>query len=341
LRKRYGIALALLLFPAEAFANCGPTPILDGGGVSTNTKTALDGSSYCFGFLGLVDATGATAFPNVAALADATANPTTFLHGSLLYGYNGTTWDRLRSVLTGNLKTDLSSVAGTATVTGGVAGSQGFGGLAASGATGAGNPLKVGGIFNTTQPTVTNTQAVDSQYTARGAAIVATGVDAFNIGNVPIGLTATSNALDINIKSGSGGLALDATTQGLAGCAGQTIANTNATPITNAAASTALKIVTKVAAKNVYICALNIANNAAVNVALVEGTLTTTNCDTATAGMAGGTTAATGWNFSANSGETYGNGQGVMFKTATVNHDVCLFFSAATQVSGVITWAQF
>lgn len=54
-------------------------------------------------------------------------------------------------------------------------------GNVASGATDAGNPVKTGAIFNSTQPTVTNGQRVDSQATARGAHIVATGVDAFHI----------------------------------------------------------------------------------------------------------------------------------------------------------------
>lgn len=54
-------------------------------------------------------------------------------------------------------------------------------GAAASGAAKAGNPLQVGGVFNTTQPTVTTGQAVESQFTARGAAIVASGVDTFHV----------------------------------------------------------------------------------------------------------------------------------------------------------------
>lgn len=54
-------------------------------------------------------------------------------------------------------------------------------GAAASGASKAGNPVQTGGVFNTTQPTVTNGQAVENQATARGAQIVATGVDTFNV----------------------------------------------------------------------------------------------------------------------------------------------------------------
>lgn len=53
-------------------------------------------------------------------------------------------------------------------------------GAAASGAAKVGNPIQVGGVFNTTQPTVTTGQAVELQATARGAQIVATGVDTFN-----------------------------------------------------------------------------------------------------------------------------------------------------------------
>jgi hypothetical protein len=64
-------------------------------------------------------------------------------------------------------------------VTGGASGLLAIGGPVASGGANADNPLKTGGVFNTTQPTVTNGQIVDIQTTARGAQIVATGVDAF------------------------------------------------------------------------------------------------------------------------------------------------------------------
>lgn len=57
-------------------------------------------------------------------------------------------------------------------------------GNVASAATDSGNPVKIGGPFNTTQPTVTNGQRVDAQLTSRGAQIVATGIDNFNINNV-------------------------------------------------------------------------------------------------------------------------------------------------------------
>lgn len=105
--------------------------------------------------------------------------------------------------------------------------------------------------------------------------------------------------------------------------------------------TTATKLVSKVSAKTVYICSVTIANNAATNVALIAGTKVTTECDTSTAGLSGGTTAATGWNFSANSGLTQGIGIGVIMATASTNIDVCIVQSASTQISGGISWTQF
>lgn len=115
----------------------------------------------------------------------------------------------------------------------------------------------------------------------------------------------------------------------------------NWTPINNAGSSAALKLVSKASSKQIYICSINLVAAAATNVALVEGTQVTNQCDTSTAGMAGGATAATGWNLAANGGLTFGSGLGAVMRTATVNHDVCLLFSAGNQVSGSLSWTQF
>jgi hypothetical protein len=64
-------------------------------------------------------------------------------------------------------------------------------GPAASGATKSGNPVQVGHVFNTTQPTVTNGQVVEAQGTARGAMIVATGADTFTVAVSSVGGTVT------------------------------------------------------------------------------------------------------------------------------------------------------
>ena len=86
-------------------------------------------------------------------------------------------------------------------------------GDAASGAAKSGNPVQVGGVFNTTQPTVTTGQIVEAQSTARGALIIAKGVDGFaldastaNIGDVDV-LTlpalpaGTNNIGDVDVLS--------------------------------------------------------------------------------------------------------------------------------------------
>lgn len=51
-----------------------------------------------------------------------------------------------------------------------------------SGTAKSGNPIQIGGVFNTTQPTIATGQMVEAQFTARGAHIVAVGVDGFNVG---------------------------------------------------------------------------------------------------------------------------------------------------------------
>lgn len=54
--------------------------------------------------------------PAAAALADATANPTTTSVGALALLYNGTTWDRMRGDTTNGLDVDVTRVSGTVTV---------------------------------------------------------------------------------------------------------------------------------------------------------------------------------------------------------------------------------
>jgi len=88
-----------------------------------------------------------------------------------------------------------------------------------------------------------------------------------------------------------------------------------------------------------YLCSINLIAGAPDNVALVEGTGTI--CGTGTAGIAGGTTAATGWNFAANGGLTLGNGFSMVARTATAADNVCLMVSSGAQVSGSVIWAQF
>jgi hypothetical protein len=152
----------------------------------------------------------------------------------------------------------------------------------------------------------------------------------------PTYTTATLNRLNL---TPNGGVRSDMTSIGgavITPDACQTGAKTS-TPISLTANGT---VIAKASSKQIYICSINVVVGAATNVAMVEGTQTTNPCDTSTAGISGGTTAATGWNFAANGGLTLGNGMGTVARTATANHDVCLLVSAANQVSGNVVWVQ-
>lgn len=110
------------------------------------------------------------------------------------------------------------------------------------------------------------------------------------------------------------------------------------TPI-NISASGSVKIITGAAAKKTYICHIDLVTNTANNVALVEGT--GTNCATGTSGVIGGTTPASGWNFSANGGISIGMGGAAALQAPNATgDDVCLNPSAATQLSGQVVWVQ-
>lgn len=107
------------------------------------------------------------------------------------------------------------------------------------------------------------------------------------------------------------------------------------TPI-NISASGAAKIITGVSAKKVYFCHIHLVTNAANNVALVEGT--GTNCGTSKVAIIGGTTAASGWNFSANGGISLGMGVSSVMAASVNADDICLDPSASTQLSGHVKW---
>ena len=131
-------------------------PIKVGGKYNSTPPTLTDGQrgDAQVGTRGSISTTlfaqnSATAIAAVNPQADATTNSTAALAASSLgYVYNGTTWDRVRSD--------------------GTTGGQGVGGTVASAATDSGNPVKVGGKYNTTRPTFTDGQRGDLQLTARG-----------------------------------------------------------------------------------------------------------------------------------------------------------------------------
>jgi len=100
--------------------------------------------------------------------------------------------------------------------------------------------------------------------------------------------------------------------------------------------------ITGTSAKKTYVCSLDITSATAQNIALVEGTGSV--CATNIFGLAGGTTAATGWNLAANGGLTKGAGSGTIYSpsadTNATAANVCLLSSSTGQISGQITYVQ-
>ena len=96
------------------------------------------------------------------------------------------------------------------------------------------------------------------------------------------------------------------------------------------------KLVTGTSSKKIYICAIQLITATAQNIALVEGTGTV--CATGPAGVMGGSTAATGWNFAANGGLAMGNGASSIAAEATNADDLCLLQSGSGQVSGNVKY---
>jgi hypothetical protein len=107
----------------------------------------------------------------------------------------------------------------------------------------------------------------------------------------------------------------------------------------NISTNTTTLIVTGVSGRHIRIGAMNLMTALANNVALISGTGAT--CGTGTAGVAGGTTAASGWNFIANGGLTLGTGLGTVLKTVATGDSLCLVTSVATQLSGGVSYAIY
>lgn len=89
------------------------------------------------------------------------------------------------------------------------------------------------------------------------------------------------------------------------------------------------------ASTHYYVCSLDLsATGGANNVALVDDD--SDECGSVTSGLAGGTSASTGWGFPAGGGIVKGNGNATVYKTGGTNRVLCLVTSAAVQLSGSI-----
>lgn len=106
----------------------------------------------------------------------------------------------------------------------------------------------------------------------------------------------------------------------------------------NTNAATTIEINEAVASAHYHVCSVNLVTAAANNVTIAEDD--TQDCASPSAGVTGGTTAATGWNFGANGGIAIGNGASSIARTTTVNRRLCVLTSAATQISGSIGYVS-
>lgn len=102
--------------------------------------------------------------------------------------------------------------------------------------------------------------------------------------------------------------------------------------------TTGTQLVAGTASKKIYVCSYHVVTATAQNLALVEGTGTV--CASSIAGIKGfgGSTAATGQNFAASGGETYGDGLAAIGAEATNADNLCLLQSSTGQVSGGLSY---
>jgi hypothetical protein len=102
------------------------------------------------------------------------------------------------------------------------------------------------------------------------------------------------------------------------------------------------QVITGTSAKKTYVCSIDLVSATAQNIALVEGTGTV--CATNIFGLAGGTSAATGWNLAANGGLVKGSGTGTVYSPSADSNaaaaNVCILLSSTGQTSGQITYVQ-
>lgn len=320
--RRLIAGLLVCLIASPAWAGSGTITVLDSGGTTRTFDVITDASSHFVSMMGVCDGSAAAqcAAVKAASTAAVAGDPALVVAVS-----------------------PNNSVAVTGTVTANI----GTSGVAQGSTTSGQSVALIGCATVSSAPTNTNAQTNAVTCGTNGAANVnVLGTAAVTQSTSPwVDNITQFGGTNLSTGTGPGGAGIprvtvsnDSSVLVNGGCAGQTIANTKVKPIS---ITSGTAIVAGVSSTKVYICAIDLVVSAADNVALVEGTTVTTPCDTSTAGMAGGTTAATGWNLAANGGLTKGNGAGLLYITATAADNVCLLVSGAAQVSGAITYAQF
>jgi len=291
-------------------------PVRIGASDGTNTR---DISSDAAGELIPANASSADA----DGVSNTEAAPTGAAGGILyprVFGrvFNGTTWDRARGNTTGAFAQ----------------------GPVASGVANAGNPLKIGGPFNTTQPTVTNGQVVDGQFSARGALIVVPGVEGFPVTGTVTATTVPPGTATAQADGATNTPAVPTVTAGVA----ETVPSypykfngatwdrdfvcTLSAPITFSAASGSVQIVALASSQIIRVCHLSISSSAATNFTIQYGTGSA--CGTGTNSLSG----------------AYNNVTTLALDFAgtlrtPASQALCIVSSASVTAGGVVTYALF
>ena len=153
-------------------------PIIEFLKTSDNTYTEVSATNP-LPTTATISGTVDTELPAAAALADATANPTTTSVGALSLGFNGTTWDRLRVDAQKNLLVGIRNSSGvelTATTADGITSGAALLGNGQYVFNGASWDRQRGNTQNTllasAARTVTTSSADQTNYIASGAIIV-------------------------------------------------------------------------------------------------------------------------------------------------------------------------
>lgn len=108
--------------------------------------------------------------------------------------------------------------------------------------------------------------------------------------------------------------------------------------VINTSSAASFEVANSSGSNHWYICAVNVAVGAAQGFLIAEDD--TDGCGSITAGLNGGTTGATGWQFAANGGIALGNGTGAVLRSGTGGRYLCIVTSTTAQTSGTIAYVS-
>jgi hypothetical protein len=235
-------------------------------------------------------------------------------------GNPGGTTTTIRAIDNAGIHTPVVTIAGS------VAGSPSeVVGNVASGVADSGNPVKVGGIYQSTLPTFTNLQRGNFQIGTRGSQNVTL------FGTDSTVSAAIQNAVD-GLSNATNGLATLANNNVYNGSTWDRQYTCNSSAVVNVTAGATTEIVALTGSQIIRVCSFGISMSAAGTAAFVYGT--GTNCGTGTTSLTGAMPLATGTPMAVS-----GGAGGNVFRGAVSN---ALCVAAVTgNVVGWVNYAKF